>query len=378
VATLAEQEPQLDTARRTLRLPGVAALALATTLAIAQQPAVPASSLLTRLGAPDVTTAEARAISAQLVDRPVAARTALFDALTRAYADQRQACARGRGRLLQHFAKAVPATQQRLLGRDGIAKVAALQKSARAITARPDLTKEAIATELDPLLAELRALQLPTPAQVFEQHPDLAGEAAALRAQYAQLDQWCDLCLEAAHHLDPDPDGRRHVARTGLPPAPESAAGLDAELARTCLSSLPLAAADLRALEANEALRARLDPAEFAGTLELNRIRIALGLGAVRIDERLGEAARDHSRDMHTLGFFSHESPVEGKRTFGDRAARAGTSASSENIAAGQTRGEGAIEAWWYSPGHHKNMLGSHGRTGLGRCEQTWTQLFGG
>jgi uncharacterized protein YkwD len=142
--------------------------------------------------------------------------------------------------------------------------------------------------------------------------------------------------------------------------------------------AMTLSAQDRKALEFNETLRATTDPAEFAGTLELNRIRIALGLNALRIDEKLGNAARDHSKDMVNLGFFAHESPVEGKKTPYDRASRAGTSASSENIAQGHGTGEGAIEGWWYSPGHHKNMLGSHGRTGLGRHETTWTQLFGG
>ena len=114
------------------------------------------------------------------------------------------------------------------------------------------------------------------------------------------------------------------------------------------------------------------------GTFELNRIRYALGLGLLAIDEKLGNAARDHASDMLRLGFFSHTSPVDGKHSFGERAARAGTSASAENIAAGQATGRGAIEGWWYSPGHHKNMLGGHNRTGLGRADNLWTQMFGG
>jgi len=77
-------------------------------------------------------------------------------------------------------------------------------------------------------------------------------------------------------------------------------------------------------------------------------------------------------------GFFAHDSPLEGRETPWKRAAQEGTSASAENIAAGQATGEGAISAWWYSPGHHKNLLGGHARIGLGRHEETWTQLFGG
>jgi hypothetical protein len=353
-------------------------LLFAPLVAAQDQAAVPASTLLTKLSAHDVTLDEARGIAAQLHDRTMAVRTSLFDALVKAYADQRTQCDRQRERALQRFTKAVPATQQALLGRGGETKVDASRKAARSISARAELSKEMIHAELDPLLAELRGLLLPTTAQVFTQEPALATEVEALRQKAAALDGWHDLCLEAAHHLDGDPEGRRHVERAGLPAPPSAGGGLDDECARACLYCLPLSAADRRALETNETLRAGTDPAEFAGTLELNRIRIALGLNAVRIDEKLGNAARDHSQDMHTLGFFAHESPVEGKRTFSDRASRAGTSASSENIAQGHSRGEGAIEAWWYSPGHHKNMLGGHARTGLGRYEQTWTQLFGG
>ena len=125
-------------------------------------------------------------------------------------------------------------------------------------------------------------------------------------------------------------------------------------------------------------LRSATPHEEHLGTLELNRLRYLLGLSLVRIDPKLSDAARDHSKDMTNVGFFSHTSPVSGKRRFGQRAANFGTSASAENIAAGQRTGPGAIRAWWYSPGHHKNMLGGHGRTGLGQHGSMWTQMFGG
>jgi len=363
---------------RRARCGGVLLLLMAVGL-VAQEPAaVPASSLLTRLSARDVTIEQARDVAGRLRDHTLPVRTSLYDALRKAYTDQRQQCDRSREHVLQRFAKAVPATQQDLLGKGGEAKVDAARRAARSITARQDLSKEMIHAELDPLLADLRGRLLPTSAQVFAHEPELTAEVEALRQKVAALDAWCDLCLEAAHQLDAEPDGRRHVERAGLPPLPPSDRGLDDEFARACLYALDLGAADRRALEDNEALRDHLDAEEFAGTLELNRIRMALGQNALRIDEKLGNAGRDHSKDMATLGFFAHESPVEGKRTFSDRASRAGTSASAENIAAGQSTGAGAIEAWWYSPGHHKNMLGSHGRTGLGRYDQTWTQMFGG
>ena len=95
------------------------------------------------------------------------------------------------------------------------------------------------------------------------------------------------------------------------------------------------------------------------------------------IDPDLTGAARDHSADMESLKFFAHESPVPGKKTPGDRAQRFGTSYSGENIAMGTIDGTAANQMWWHSPGHHKNMLGSHGRVGVGRSGVYWTELFG-
>jgi uncharacterized protein YkwD len=81
---------------------------------------------------------------------------------------------------------------------------------------------------------------------------------------------------------------------------------------------------------------------------------------------------------MEKMGFFSHESPVAGKKTPWDRAKLFNTSASGENIAAGVIEGAAANRMWWHSPGHHKNMLGDHKRVGVGRSGRLWTELFGG
>ena len=77
---------------------------------------------------------------------------------------------------------------------------------------------------------------------------------------------------------------------------------------------------------------------------------------------------------MHDCTDCAYEEFFLASQTVGDPAmlvnypANTGIEACSpENIAAGQDTGEGAIHAWWHSPGHHKNMLGGHGRVGLGR-----------
>lgn len=79
------------------------------------------------------------------------------------------------------------------------------------------------------------------------------------------------------------------------------------------------------------------------------------------------DAGRGHSKDMKEKAFFAHESPVAGKETPWKRAALAGTKANAENIYMGSTRGVDAIQAWWYSPGHHANMMADHRKAGLPR-----------
>ena len=76
--------------------------------------------------------------------------------------------------------------------------------------------------------------------------------------------------------------------------------------------------------------------------------------------------------------FFDHTSPVAGKETPWKRAALAGTSANGENIYAGSTKGAAAHQGWWYSPGHHANMMGKGVRIGVGRDKDHFTQMFGG
>lgn len=373
---------------RRRRLPGhvlspwlfaASALAQGDTTPPPPQPAVvPASSLLLQLGQAGTDLATARRIAGDLHDRPITVRMQLFDTLGKRYLDAGKAFARDRDAVQKRMQKAVPQAQRKNLGKGGAAEVDELRQKARAITQSPDLSKQRIHDELDPMRARLFELVLPTPAQVLAAEPSLGEALDALRAELDVLHGWFDLYLDVRRSLDEDLTGRRHVDKQKEPAEPPPFSAPDDDLAHQCLFALPLDARDQKALADNEALRPGMEPEEYAGTLELNRIRIALGLGAVRIDEKLAAAARDHSHDMQTLGFFSHTSPVDGKHSFGDRAARQGTSASAENIAAGQSTGAGAIEAWWYSPGHHKNMLGGHARTGLGRCEGLWTQMFGG
>jgi len=161
------------------------------------------------------------------------------------------------------------------------------------------------------------------------------------------------------------------------PAAPKFEETLVADEDLCCLCALPPADDGRKTLIDNVPLEAKLPLEEARGLRDLNRIRLLLGLKALKIDLLLCDAARDHSKDMATKGFFAHESPVPGKKQPWDRAKNFGTTASAENISMGVTTGAEVNQQWFHSPGHHKNMLGAHVRMGLGNFQKHWTQMFG-
>ncbi|MCB9887328.1 MAG: CAP domain-containing protein [Planctomycetes bacterium] len=339
---------------------------------------MPSSTMLSRLSARDLTVVDAQQLWAQLGDRAVDVRGQALELVRRHYVDSLRAFDKTRERVHKQARKLVPQCQREQLGRKGAAEVETLRGEALAVTRGPSLDKQAIHDAIDPRRQRLEELLLPSPTKLQASDPEFAAAITDLRAQLDATRAWFDLYLGGMHTLDEVPGGRRVVDRMRQEPDPPRADTIDADLEYLCLAALPMSGREQKALEQNARLRATMDSEEYLGTFELNRIRYALGLGLLAIDEKLGNAARDHASDMLRLGFFSHTSPVDGKHSFGERAARAGTSASAENIAAGQATGRGAIEGWWYSPGHHKNMLGGHNRTGLGRADNLWTQMFGG
>lgn len=339
---------------------------------------VPTSTLLSRLSARNLSLADARQLWSDLEGRPVESRAQALELVRRHYVEELRAFDKARDKMQKLARKLVPQAQREQLGRKGAAEVDTLRAEALAITRGPNLEKQTIHEAIDPRRQRLFELLLPTPPQLLDRDPDFAATVTELRARLDACRGWFDLYLGGVHTLDEVPGGRRVVDRIKQEVDPPRGDTVDADLEYLCLGALPMSAREQKALEQNLRLLPTMDTEEYLGTFELNRIRYAFGLPLLAIDEKLGEAARDHSGDMLRLGFFSHTSPVDGKHGFGERAARAGTSASAENIAAGQPTGRGAIEAWWYSPGHHKNMLGNHARTGLGRADGLWTQMFGG
>jgi uncharacterized protein YkwD len=135
-----------------------------------------------------------------------------------------------------------------------------------------------------------------------------------------------------------------------------------------------------RSIEAyNAGLKALMSSGEYDNVRAVNHYRELLGILPLEVDARLLQSARRHSKEMVTLGYFSHESPKAEHKTFGQRAKLAGyNGACAENIAAGYPGGEKAFWAWFDSPAHHKNMAAERSTAlGVGRWASKWTQNFG-
>jgi len=228
------------------------------------------------------------------------------------------------------------------------------------------LSKEKIKAKGDPALGTLESQLVIPPEEVLKTRPELQTRRERLLALGAHRQRAADYLRE--HHPD---------AENALPDARPFPDALRDHEGLTSVLALAATDAERRVLVENADTAPKIKPEEARGIRRLNLIRLLAGLKPLRIDVRLCDAARDHSKDMVEKGFFAHESPVPGKKTPWDRASNFGTSAHAENIAAGADTGAGSIRQWWYSPGHHKNMMGGHRRVGLGRHEKTWTQLFG-
>ena len=228
------------------------------------------------------------------------------------------------------------------------------------------LTKEEIITIGDPSLQRLRELLSVNRDAVFSADSGLRTSRNAL-LELISIWQRAQAKLPA--------DARKEV------PSPPSSSTFEPELRRmedlAAYIATPMDAANRGVMESNFKFAKKIGAGEADGILQLNIMRIQLGLNALSIDIRLCNAARDHSSDMEEHKFFSHTSPLPGKTTPWDRAKLHGALGSAENIFMGSTSADVAIRAWWHSPGHHINMLGKHQRTALGRSGRYWTQMFG-
>lgn len=96
----------------------------------------------------------------------------------------------------------------------------------------------------------------------------------------------------------------------------------------------------------------------------LNRERAARGLKPLRLDAKLGKAARNHSLDMVKRGYFEHNSPngrTPFQRMLATKYVPKGASWTlGENIGWGTeelAQPAALVRAWMKSPGHRRNIL---------------------
>ncbi|WP_410539762.1 CAP domain-containing protein [Streptomyces sp. KL2] len=112
----------------------------------------------------------------------------------------------------------------------------------------------------------------------------------------------------------------------------------------------------------------------------VNSERSKAGCAPVKMNEKLAEAARAHSRDMADHRNMSHTGS-DGSGP-GDRISRAGYEwrTYGENVAHGYRTPESVMNGWMSSPGHKRNILNcSFEEIGVGLAQpgDYWTQTFG-
>ena len=286
---------------------------------------------------------------------------------------------RQRKTFIKAFTAAATQIAKGRLDKKGSQRLADARKSLLTASRDKNLIKAMVHEICDPAVITIVSLLEITVAQIFEHEKDLDKEMWGIEEFLDQHVMLFNYWNQARNELLQAEKKLAKRAERAQPPADPSAYNdnLDNELERIARDAEIMPGRDRDLLKSNALLFGQLAPEEAAGIYKLNLLRIRAGIGAIRVDLKLCTAGRGHSQDMVEHGFFAHTSPVPGKSSPSDRANLAGTSGGAENIASGQETGHAAIQAWWYSPGHHLNMMAPHGRTGIGRHQNHWTQMFG-
>jgi hypothetical protein len=241
-------------------------------------------------------------------------------------------------------------------------EVLKLERQVRALRTLGDrLSKDNIQQTGDAALERLEQLKSLTVGEIFSTDPGLTDR----RAEILAIGKHRTLCIEQLLLLE-------------FEAMPFGIDDIRAFEENTSRSALGLPGEHLAILRYNVRLRTIIPVEEAEAIRDMNRYRMLIGLSPCGIDPKLCKAARDHSKDMVQKDFFSHASPVPGKKSPWIRAKLQGTTAHAENIYSGNKNGKAANKSWWYSPGHHRNMLnpGSR-RVGMGVHGKKWTQMFG-
>jgi hypothetical protein len=284
------------------------------------------------------------------------------------HAKVKKALSSNQSRYLSKYSQSVTKLISRLTRKEA-AEVSSLRKTLAKLREKgKNMSKQDVLTVGDPALKRLKELLLIEHTAIMEKDKSLE----TLREQLSIVARWNKQCLEGIGTEKP-----KKKAGKGIPveatPFPLKLERLEM-IVRT---ELTVGKKGRSVLRKNEKLSSQIDGGEALGILDFNVLRMVVGLKPLKVDTRLCAAARDHSNDMRTVGFFAHESPVPDKKSFTDRARRFKTRASGENIAMGRFDALATNMQWWHSPGHHLNMLrkGIKG-IALGRSGKYWTQML--
>jgi uncharacterized protein YkwD len=109
----------------------------------------------------------------------------------------------------------------------------------------------------------------------------------------------------------------------------------------------------------------------------VNQERKEAGCDPVTVDDRITDAAKDHSQDQADMGKMTHTGS-DGSAV-GKRVTRAGYTWSKvgENVASGTTSPERVMQLWMNSDAHRENILNcAFENIGVGRVGGYWTQDF--
>jgi uncharacterized protein YkwD len=108
-----------------------------------------------------------------------------------------------------------------------------------------------------------------------------------------------------------------------------------------------------------------------------NEYRIMLGLNVLLIEDKLTRASHKHSQHMQSVQKIAHDGIGNGDGR--SRAKDEGFKCPvGENIAL-QESPKGAFNAWYWSYGHHLNMIrGILKYIGVGVVDRYYTTMFGG
>ena len=240
-------------------------------------------------------------------------------------------------------------------------KIAAWQEQVNGLRREGTLTEETAKSQGGPALASLRKALTVSRDDVLGGSDALSTRREAIVALLAVQKRCVSVQLEGkAPPAGPDPNDVMMQEEVAL-----------------AMMGAPLSTVNRRIVETIWRSGGAILSAEAAGLIDLNVMRSLLGLRGLDLDVKLCRASRGHSKDMIERKFFDHTSPVPGKKTPWDRARQAGTTAGGECIQYGASTGAGANTWWFFSPAHHKLMLGDFTRAGLGKYKDHWTLMLG-